>query len=206
MPGSRRRGRWTASRSSAWLTSILAARRSQAEEFGLVDAVVGTDAGDVIDRTKPDIVFDVVVPAARRDLAMTVFGRGCHLLTEKPMADSLAHAEEIIAAGRASGRLHAVVQNRRYHPVVRRIRRFLEFGGDRRADQPPLRLLHRAAFRRLPRGDGSRPSPRHGDPHLRRGALHGRPGHRPRSICAEWEPAGILVPAGLVGGRCLRVR
>jgi predicted dehydrogenase len=102
--------------------------RARAEEFGLSDAVIGAEAGDVIDRTQPDAVFDVVVPAARRDLALVVFGRGCHLLTEKPMADSLAHAEEILAASRAAGRLHAVIQNRRYHPTVRRIRRFLASG------------------------------------------------------------------------------
>lgn len=102
--------------------------RSRAAEFGLADAVVGADAGDVIDRTKPEVVFDVVVPAARHDLALTVFGRGCHLLTEKPMADSLEHARGIIVAGRAAGRIHAVIQNRRYHPGIRRIRRFVESG------------------------------------------------------------------------------
>jgi predicted dehydrogenase len=102
--------------------------RSRAAQFGLDDAVIGADAAEVIDATRPDMVFDVVVPAARRDLAVTAFQHGCHLLTEKPMAASLAHAEEIIAAGQAAGRLHAVVQNRRYHPAVRRIRRFLASG------------------------------------------------------------------------------
>jgi len=102
--------------------------KSRAAEFGLTDAAVGTDAAEVIDRVRPDIVFDVVVPAARHDLALTVFERGCHLLTEKPMADSLDHARAIVAAGERAGRLHAVVQNRRYHPGIRRIRRFLESG------------------------------------------------------------------------------
>ncbi len=102
--------------------------KGRAAEFGLTDAVVGTDAADVIDRVKPDAVFDVVVPAARHGLALTAFERGCHLLTEKPMADSLEHAGDIIAAGRKAGRLHAVIQNRRYHPGIRRIRRFIESG------------------------------------------------------------------------------
>ena len=62
----------------------------------------------------------------------------------------------------------ALPSRRPPHPPLHRL------GRDRRADQPPLRLLHRAAFRRLPRGDGPRPPPRHGDPHLRRRALHGR--------------------------------
>lgn len=100
----------------------------RAAEFGLRDVMVGTDAAAVIDAAKPDIVFDVVVPDARHDLAMVALGRGCHLLTEKPMADSLGHAAAIVAAAQRAGRLHAVVQNRRYHPGIRRIRRFIESG------------------------------------------------------------------------------
>lgn len=106
----------------------LARAEGRAAEFGLGDVVVGTDAAAVIDAVKPDIVFDVVVPDARHDLAMVALGRGCHLLTEKPMADSLAHAGAIVAAAQRAGRLHAVVQNRRYHPGIRRIRRFIESG------------------------------------------------------------------------------
>ena len=102
--------------------------RARAAEFGLSDAIVGADAGAVIERTNPDMVFDVVVPDARRDLALTAFSRGCHLLTEKPMAGSLEHAAEILTAARAAGRLHGVIQNRRYHPAVRRIRNFLASG------------------------------------------------------------------------------
>jgi predicted dehydrogenase len=102
--------------------------RARATEFGLSDALIGTDAAEMMDRLGPDLLFDCVVPAARRDLALSGFGHGCHVLTEKPMADSIPHAREIIAAGKAAGRLHAVVQNRRYNPAVRRIRRFVESG------------------------------------------------------------------------------
>lgn len=100
----------------------------RAEEFGLAGAMVGADAAAVIDATRPDIVFDVVVPDARHDLALLALGRGCHVLTEKPMAASLPEAVAIVAAARRAGRLHAVIQNRRYHPGIRRIRRFVESG------------------------------------------------------------------------------
>jgi predicted dehydrogenase len=102
--------------------------KARAAEFGLADAAIGADVAEVLRRTESDIVFDVVVPAARRDLALTAFDHGCHLLTEKPMADTLGHARDIIAAARAADRIHAVVQNRRYHPAVRRIRRLIESG------------------------------------------------------------------------------
>jgi len=102
--------------------------RARAAEFGLSGAMTGADADAVLSETRPDIVFDVALPASRRDLALTAFRHGCHLLTEKPMADSMEHAGEIVAAAQRAGRLHAVVQNRRYHPDVRRIRRFIASG------------------------------------------------------------------------------
>lgn len=106
----------------------LSRAKARANEFGLADAALGTDVGEMLASVRPDVVFDVVVPEARRDLALAAFAAGAHLLTEKPLADSLANAATILAAAKAAGRIHAVVQNRRYHPAVRRIRRFLESG------------------------------------------------------------------------------
>lgn len=102
--------------------------RTRAREFGLDRAAIDDDLHSVLTATRPDIVFDVAVPSARRDIALTAFAHGCHLLTEKPLADSIEHANEILAAARAANRVHAVVQNRRYLAGVRRIRRFLESG------------------------------------------------------------------------------
>lgn len=102
--------------------------RSRAAEFGLADASVGDSLDATLERTKPDIVFDVVVPAARPSVAASAFAHGCHLLSEKPLAPSLAQAREMIATARAAGRIHAVIQNRRYIAPVRRIRRLIDSG------------------------------------------------------------------------------
>ncbi|MGX5802347.1 Gfo/Idh/MocA family protein [Bradyrhizobium sp. Arg314] len=102
--------------------------QARAREYGLASAVIGTSLDTVLDQTKPDAVFDVVVPAARRDVALSAFAHHCHLLTEKPLADSPENARAIIEAARRAGRVHAVVQNRRYVADVRRIRRFLDSG------------------------------------------------------------------------------
>lgn len=100
----------------------------RAKEFKLDRIAIGTDLEAILESTKPDVVFDVVVPAARRDLALTAFRHGCHLLTEKPLADSRENARAIVQAAQRAKRLHAVVQNRRYLANVRRIRRFLDSG------------------------------------------------------------------------------
>jgi predicted dehydrogenase len=102
--------------------------RSRAAEFHLDHAATGSSLDAMLDSRRADVVFDVVVPAARASLAHSAFVRGCHLLSEKPLAASLEDARAVVAAGRKADRVHAVVQNRRYHPGVRRIRRFLDSG------------------------------------------------------------------------------
>jgi predicted dehydrogenase len=97
-------------------------------EFSLSDAHVGTDLDAMLTATTPDLLFDVAVPADRRDVVLTGFRHGCHVLTEKPMAASMAEAREILAAAKHAGRIHAVVQNRRFIPGVRRIRRLIDTG------------------------------------------------------------------------------
>jgi predicted dehydrogenase len=78
--------------------------------------------------TKPQLLFDVVIPSARRDVVATGLAYGCHVLSEKPMATSLAEARELVQLAEAAGKMHAVVQNRRYVSGVRRIRRMIESG------------------------------------------------------------------------------
>ena len=105
---------------------VTAAERLKAEYA--LDAKTGPDLDKMLAETKPDVLFDVVVPSARRDIALTGFRHGCHVLTEKPMAASIDEAREILVAARAARRLHAVVQNRRYVPGVRRIRETIASG------------------------------------------------------------------------------
>lgn len=106
-----------------------AAAKSRAEQFGLGESMIGTDLDSVLAATKPDILFDVVVPAARRTVVETGLRHGCHVISEKPMATSMDEARHLIAEAAAAGRLHAVVQNRRFVDGVRRIERFLREGG-----------------------------------------------------------------------------
>lgn len=101
---------------------------ARAAEFSLSDAVIGSDLDAVLSETKPDLLFDVVVPNARPALVATGLAHGCHVLTEKPMAPTLESARAMVEQAKAAGRVHAVVQNRRYVPGVRRIRQLIESG------------------------------------------------------------------------------
>jgi len=88
---------------------------------GLSDVARASSLDQLLERTQPDIVFDLVVPAARHAVVSTALAAGCHVLSEKPMAETLAQARDLIAKAEAANRCHAVVQNRRYLPSVRRI-------------------------------------------------------------------------------------
>ncbi|TPI59482.1 Gfo/Idh/MocA family oxidoreductase [Mesorhizobium sp. B3-1-7] len=162
--------------------------QARAREYGLSNAVVSTSLDAVLDETKPDAVFDVVVPAARREVALSAFAHHCHLLTEKPLADSPDNARAIIKAARKARRVHAVVQNRRYVANVRRIRRFLDSG----AIGAPTSI--HADFFVAPHFGGFREEMRH--VLLLDMAIHTFDAARymvagePASVyCQEWEPA-----------------
>lgn len=99
-----------------------------AAEFGLDHVVIDTDLVSVIDATRADMVFDVVVPSARFAVVSTALKLGCHVLSEKPLASSMGEAEALVALAAETGRVHAVVQNRRFISGVRRLRRAVEDG------------------------------------------------------------------------------
>ncbi|WDR02392.1 Gfo/Idh/MocA family oxidoreductase [Devosia algicola] len=101
---------------------------ARAAEFGLHDAVIGHDLGEILSQTQPDLMFDVVIPDARRAVVETGLRHNCHVLSEKPMASSLADAQALVALAAETGRTHAIVQNRRFISGVRRIRSMLDSG------------------------------------------------------------------------------
>lgn len=105
-----------------------AAAKALAEEFGLAEAIIGSDLGDVLSKTSADVVFDVVIPSARYDVVSTALTHGCHVLSEKPMASSIAEGRSLIAQATAAEKVHAIVQNRRFISGIRRIRRLVESG------------------------------------------------------------------------------
>nr|WP_055045693.1 Gfo/Idh/MocA family oxidoreductase [Devosia sp. A16] len=99
-----------------------------AAEFGLGKAAVESDLDALLSGTRPDLVFDVVVPGARHEVVATALRHGCHVLSEKPMAASLDEARDLVARAARAGKVHAVVQNRRFNEGVRRIRATLDSG------------------------------------------------------------------------------
>ena len=102
--------------------------RRRAEEFGLYNALVGSDLKLVLKKVEADVVFDVTVPEVHTEVACTALRHGCHVLGEKPLADSMARARRALRAAEKAGKIYAVIQNRRYNPAIRRLARLLARG------------------------------------------------------------------------------
>ena len=102
------------------------AARTRADDYGNADAATGTDLAKMLDDLTPDAVFDCTIPEAHTDVALEAFAHGCHVMSEKPMADSMENARRAAAAADEADRLYAIIQNRRYDPNIRRLRRALD--------------------------------------------------------------------------------
>lgn len=99
-----------------------------ASKSGLGDVVVGCNLNEALARLKPDLLFDVVAPSARREIVATGLRHGCHVLSEKPMAMAMSDARDLLKLACDANRVHAIVQNRRYVDGVRRMRQLVESG------------------------------------------------------------------------------
>jgi len=64
----------------------------------------------------PDVVVDITVPEAHYAVTLEALRADCHVLGEKPLADTMAHARAMCRAARSRRRLYMVTQNRRHLP------------------------------------------------------------------------------------------
>lgn len=123
--------------SRAWLDAIMpmeqvqlvglvdlvrASAEERAAQYGLHGVLIETDLERALRALQPDVVFNCTVPAAHRPVALAALSHGCHVLGEKPLADGMDAAREMVAAAQQAGRVLAVIQNRRYAEPIARVR------------------------------------------------------------------------------------
>jgi predicted dehydrogenase len=98
-----------------------------AERHGL-SAPFFTDVREGARAASANLVFDTTIPEVHKTIALAAFEAGCNVMSEKPMAASLADAKEGAAAGETAGRFYAIMQNRRYLRHIRSYRDLLREG------------------------------------------------------------------------------
>jgi len=79
-------------------------------------------------RARPRAALICTPPATHVTLALAAAEAGCHLFIEKPLADRLAGVDALARAVAARGLVALVACNMRFHPGVRRLKRWLDEG------------------------------------------------------------------------------
>lgn len=97
-----------------------------ADQCELAGIYTGDDLHEALKTCKPDFVVDVTIPEAHRDVTITCLDAGIPVLGEKPMADSMERAREMVAASERSGKLYMVSQSRRYGAGIQAYKRRID--------------------------------------------------------------------------------
>jgi predicted dehydrogenase len=96
------------------VADLMRERAAAATETSGAEAL--TDYRDMLDRV--DAVIVAVPTAEHLEVVRVCLGRGVHVLVEKPMAASLAEADEMLLAAARHGRVLAVGHTERFNPAM----------------------------------------------------------------------------------------
>lgn len=99
-----------------------------ASEYNLTSCLTTDCLEEAIKTTGADVVFDCTVPAAHKDVTLTALKKGCSVLGEKPLADSMPAARTMVEAAATAGKLYSVVQNRRFVKGIITLKAFIDSG------------------------------------------------------------------------------
>jgi UDP-N-acetylglucosamine 3-dehydrogenase len=83
---------------------------------------------ELLKKERPEAVTVAVPTENHHETVMEALAAGCHILVEKPIASTLADADELVAAARSAKRVLAVGHIERYNPAVLELKRRLDEG------------------------------------------------------------------------------
>ncbi len=89
---------------------------------------VGTSAAEMLDDVRPDFVDIITRPETHLGLVKLAAERGIHVICQKPLAPSLAAAEQIVDLAADAGIRLMVHENFRFQPWHRQVKALLESG------------------------------------------------------------------------------
>ncbi|MBI5092011.1 MAG: Gfo/Idh/MocA family oxidoreductase [Candidatus Hydrogenedentes bacterium] len=87
-----------------------------------------TDLSRALREVEADALLDVTPPKIRKGVCCAAFEHGLHVLSEKPLADSVANAKAIVTRAARYKRTYMVAQNYRFQAPTQTAKRFLESG------------------------------------------------------------------------------
>jgi predicted dehydrogenase len=110
-----------------WICDSSAAARAKAK--GQFPSARETDSlDDLLNDPELDAVVVATHVPSHADVAVRVLESGKHCFVEKPMAQSVAEAEKVLAAAEASGRTLMVGHLLEYHPGLEKLKQIADSG------------------------------------------------------------------------------
>ena len=100
--------------------------RAQCQEHGLDDAKVYKTLPEAMGAVRADGVLIITPPRFHREQSIQALEAGLPVLSEKPLADTVEAAEDIVATANRTGVLHMVAQNYRYSVPVQTLKSVLD--------------------------------------------------------------------------------
>ena len=150
---------------NTWLKAVLASKRvehaafvevseavieEQVEQHGIDRALVFPTLEEAMDAVEADAVLIVTPPAFHKTMSFAALERGLPVLSEKPLADTLADAQAIVDKANETGVLHMVAQNYRYTEQAQTVKQVLRSGELGQSGDGGGRVLQRHHPARLP--------------------------------------------------------
>ncbi len=96
-----------------------------ADKHGMPNTRCFTDVMEAINEVEAEALLDVTPQQVRRSVCTTALDRGLHVLSEKPLADTLKNAKAIVDKAAKQERIYMVAQNYRYQPQPQAARKFI---------------------------------------------------------------------------------
>jgi len=128
---------------NAWLRAVLASpeveysgfvevsetiAQEQVERYNLEPSLIFPSLGDALSAVQADGVINVTPPRFHKEISITALEAGVPVLSEKPLADSLEAAWDIVRKADETGVLHMVAQNYRYSIPAQTLKRVIDSG------------------------------------------------------------------------------
>jgi predicted dehydrogenase len=115
-----------------------AAAKSLGHAYGVAHF---TSHQDLLSSAKLDAVTIAAPTTLHHRIALDALAAGCHLLVEKPLAATVAEAEDLVKQARKAGKILAVGHVERHNPAIRELKRRLKEGQAGRIYQVHTRRL-----------------------------------------------------------------
>jgi predicted dehydrogenase len=119
--------------SKQWRTAALVdvdekALHATADKYHIPRELCFTDLKRALKNVEADALLDVTPQQYRKRVCRTAFDAGLHVLSEKPLADTLRNAMDIVAAAKKAKRTYMVAQNYRYQSIIQTARDYIKAG------------------------------------------------------------------------------